>query len=140
MKLSKEQLKGSIRLTRKNVWENRFPLYGQLNYRKECELGIACTFTTIVWLHGDYHAHIMSPYLCYSGNDPITYTKLSKVDTVKILWIGVKTYIRDFVYHILPKIFKSIFFNFKSIFFNFKNKLKNMYTKKQSDVFDFLEY
>jgi hypothetical protein len=99
MELNKYQKSGSITLSGRCCWEKRYPVWGQLTYNE----GNCSKFLTIVWRDNSLRAHIMSPYLCYSGSDPIVHSALSVRDTATILWIAAKTTTRNIIRYTLPK-------------------------------------
>ena len=109
--LDNNQKRGSITLSGRCIWEDRFPLWGQLNYTIRDKDGMTSTFTSIVWLKDNWHAHIMRPYLCYSGGDEPTYEQLSAMDTGRIFWIATRTTAKHFVYWQFPKIVNRTIYN-----------------------------
>jgi len=111
--LDNNQKRGSITLSGRCIWEDRFPLWGQLNYTIRDNQGITSTFTSIVWRDGNWHAHIMRPYLCYGGGDATTYERLSAMDTARIIKIAIKTAAKHFIYWQFPKIIKGVIYHIK---------------------------
>jgi len=105
--LDENQKRGSIKLSLRCIWEKRYPLWGQLSYNIRTDKSIICTFTSIVWKNGDSRAYIMKPYLCFSGDqDKITYERLSRTDTLRIILIAGKTIVKDVIHWKIPKLYR----------------------------------
>lgn len=96
MELTKNQKNGSIELFGRGRWENRFPLWGQLNFIEKDEKSTTSTFTSIVWRDG-LRAYVASPYLCAPT---LIFTRLSYMATITIIFIAAKTKIRKIKWNI----------------------------------------
>lgn len=106
------QIKGySIQLFGRGTWDTRYRRWGQLNYSYNSKSfghsGITNNFRSIVWLDGDWHAYKMWPYLCYGGDKPVRYRRLSAAQTIGIYAIAAKTKIRHIIYWAIPKALRS---------------------------------
>lgn len=111
-KNNKRKINGySVELFGPCIWEERYRRWGQLAYTYSSAMFghsyITSSFYSIVWFENDWHAYRMWPYLCYSGERPIRYRRLSGKQTMGIYAIAVCTSVRHWIYFSVPRILRS---------------------------------